>query len=250
MSCVVIVAERGDLLAALVQNRLEAQGDQVMMVPPGALGGLTVHLADDVFRVEKKRIGGILFRAIPDTTFSDGFEAADRSFCDAEVRALWLAAMHLDPVCALNRYDAAAWFEGPHWPVWRRRLIAGGIPVSPFTFSGDGSAGWWYPYRSFRPQTPPGPAAGRVLGSATSAAFSAQRTLAVDGEVLSGDGHASALAALRLLTKAGIRLAEVCTDSDGRVLTVDTLPLLADPSLAAEVSDRVAGIYHDHLHRR
>lgn len=249
MSCVVIVAERGDLLAALVQNRLEAQGDQVMAVPPGALGSLAVRLEGDAFQVEDERIGGILFRAIPDTTFSDGFEAADRSFCDAEVRAVWLAATHLDAVCALNRYDAAAWFEGPYWPVWRRRLIADGIPVSPFTFGGSGSADWWYPYRSHRPQALPGPAAGRVLGSATSAAYPAQRTLAVDGEVLVGDGCAAALSALRSLAEIGIRLAEVFTDGDGRVLAVDTLPLIADPALA-EVSDRIAGIYHDHLHRR
>jgi hypothetical protein len=250
MSCVVVVAESDDLLTALVKTSLEARGDQVMAVSPGALGGLAVRLEGDAFRVEDERIGGILFRATPDTTFSDGFEAADRSFCDAEVRALWLAAMSLDSVCALNRYDAAAWFEGPYWPVWRRRLIASGIPVSPFAFGGNGSAGWWYPYRSYRPQTLPGPAARRVLGSATSAAVPAQRTLAVDREVLAGDGCTSALAALRLLSEAGIRLAEVFTDRDGRLLAVDTLPLIADPSLAVEVSDRVVGIYHDHLHRR
>ena len=250
MSTVVVVAESDDLLAALVKTRLEAQGDQVMAVPPGALGSLTVCLEGDVFRVEGQCIGGILFRVIPDMTFSDSFAAADRGFCDAEVRALWLAAMHLDSVCAINRYDAAAWFEGPYWPIWRRRLIAGGIPVSPFTFGGGAQGEWWYPYRSHQPQTLPGPISRRVLGSATSAALPAQCILAVNGEVLVGDGHAPVLAALKLLSEAGIRLAEVLTDNDERVLAIDTQPLIVDPSLAAEVSGRLAGIYHDHLYRR
>ncbi len=247
--CVVIVCEDSDLLASHVQAHLTAQGDPVVKIRPGILGSLAIRLHDEHFWVAGQRVGGILFRSHPDATFSADFQPADRAFCDAEVRAVWLAAMHLDSVCAINRYDAAAWFEGAYWPVWRRRLIARGIPVSSFDCGESGAGEWWYPYRSDQPQPPPGPTARRMLGASVSSASPAQRTLAVNGEILAGDGPAGVVAAIEALAESGTRLVEVITDRAERVLAVDVQPLIADPALAELASKRLGAIYHAHLHR-
>ena len=88
----------------------------------------------------------MLFRVSPELTFSDEFEVSDQPFCDAEIRAIWLAALNLDSVLAVNKYDAMTWFEGSSWPVWRRKVIHVGIPVSKFLF-GDASLTHMYGIR-------------------------------------------------------------------------------------------------------
>lgn len=247
---VVIVAECNDLLASRVKTQLIAQGIPVAEARPGDLGSLTVHLQNEGFWVKGQRVGGILFRSPPDASFSADFQPADRAFCDTEVRAVWLAAMHLDSVCAINRYDAAAWFEGAFWPVWRRTLIARGVPVSPFDCDDRVAGEWWYPYRSYQPQPPPGPTARRLLGASVSSTLPAERTLAVNGEILAGERLANTVAAIETLAEAGIRLVEVITDRAGRVLAVATQPFITDPALAELISERLGAIYHAHLHRR
>ena len=250
VTTVVIVAENDDLLAANLKNRLIAQGDQVLAIPPGSLGSLAVCLEDERFRIAGQSVGGILFRTPPDATFSDGFQAGDRRFCDVEMRALWLAALQLDSVFTINRYDATVWFEGLHWPIWRRYLLAGGIPVSPFTFGGNVSSGWWYPYRSKRAQPLPGPATRRLLGTAVSGCSGVQSSLAVNGETVTGEKLSSVRATVELLTGLGIGFAEIFTDANERVLAIDTQPRISDLSLAELTSSRLATTYYEHLHRR
>lgn len=200
--------------------------------------------------LDSQRVSGILFRSTPEIAFSEDFAVADRAFCDAEVRAIWLAAMQLDSVCAINRYDPSAWFEGAGWPVWRQRLIAGGVPVSLFAFGGSVVKARWYPYQSYDHQALPGPGAAKIFGAAVTDALPEERALIVDGKILAGELPASAVSTPRVLAESGIRFAEVIADSAGRVLSVDTNPRITDISVASTVSTYLARMFHDYLYCR
>ncbi|MGB5051742.1 MAG: hypothetical protein WBO46_22540 [Caldilineaceae bacterium] len=250
VATVVIVAGNDDLLATNFKDRLIALGDRVLAIHPGALSSLAVCLENEKFQVAGQSVSGILFRTPPDATFSDSFQAGDRRFCDVEARALWLAALQLDSVFTINRYDASVWFEGLHWPAWRRCLLAGGIPVSSFAFGGNVSSGWWYPYRSKRAQPLPGSTTRRLLGTAVSDCSSVQSSLAVSGKIVTGEKLSSVLATVESLTGLGIGLSEIFTDAKERVLAIDTQPLIGDRSLAELTSNHLATTYYEHLHRR
>ncbi len=250
-SCLIIVSDYDDLLSNQVATTSEAQGVKVLRFLPNTLGDLNVCLRDDFFWVNGQPVGGILFRSSPNSTFSDGFDEDDQSFCDAEIRALWLAALHLDSILTMNQYDAAAWFEGSLWSSWRRCLIGAGIPVSPFAFGSVTSVeGLWYPYGSQKAREMPGQATRGILGSAIALARQKQVSLVINQEVLAGKTTPSILATASLLEGLGVRFSGIVTDYQDRLLTIITRPTISNTNLAKLVSHRITGMYYEHLHRR
>lgn len=249
--CVAVVSSHADSLASEVSATLRARGIRTRDVSPGALGTLHVDLREDVFSIDGQPVGGIFFRSSPDSTFSEGFLADDRSFCDAEIGATWLAALHLESIVAVNRYDAIAWFEGLDWPVWRRRLIEAGIPVSPFGFGEVRAEGplYWCPYKSCAVEVASDPATRGVLGSAVTSSVHKQTTLMVCNYVIRGEANSNVLDAGKLLHEAGVRLAQIATDLDGRILLVNTQPVISDIHSVKPAVDLLAGLYHAHLRR-
>ena len=247
--CFVAVSSTADTLAAAITANLEATGVRACRVEPAALGDLSVSLSGDTFTVDGKPVAGILFRSFPDTSFSNGFMADDQSFCDAEIGATWLAALQLESVFAVNRYTADIWFEACRWPCWRRLLVEAGIVVSEFAF-GDvetEDTHSWYPYASTTAETAPDRAARRVLGSAVTTAARKQTSVMVCGEVIAGDVQPAILDTTRLLDQVGIKLAEIETDFDGRILRVNAHPVITNAELLARASKLLITDYHAHL---
>jgi hypothetical protein len=249
---IVVISHSEDELSALITAILRKQGTRVMHIVPGALGSSQISLQGDVFLIDGWPISGVLFRASPESIFSDEFEASDQSFCDAEIRAVWLAALNLDVILAVNKYDAMTWFEGLGWPIWRRRLIDAGIPVSKFLF-GDTTLQTlrvWYPYTRQEGRPVPGDNTRRILGSALTVSTSIQNSLIIGKDIVAGRQAHSIQAAADLLADSGISIAEITTDVNDNILTVNTLPTISNVQIGNMVSHRVAEMFHAHLHSR
>jgi hypothetical protein len=248
---VIAISHEADGLAKQVVTTLLAQGVQALQIAPGALGDVIVLLREDGLWIDDQPVAGIFFRVFPDSTFSSGFAAEDRSFADSEIGAIWLAAMHLDSVLSINQYDAIAWFEALRWTVWHQRLMDAGIPVSPFLF-GDAqtdSSQTWYSYASGSAQAQPDRSTRRIFGAALTGSSPGQVSLAVCGDVIAGESYPSVLDAVRLLDSAGIRIAQITTDQERRVLHVDTLPVITQLELIHRTVERVVKLFHAHLRR-
>jgi hypothetical protein len=246
---VAIVSEVTDSLAKAVATSLKVQGVWTEEILPAALGDVRIVLRDDSLFVNGGRMGGIFFRASSDSNFSQGFVTEDRSFSDAEVRATWLAALNLQSIVAINRYDATAWFEGLRWTVWRRKLLQAGIPVCDFTF-GDVQTEhnvFWHPYTSDVSQSAPERSICRVLGSAISPSDAKHVSFAVCNQIISGCPKANLLATVRALSDVGVGLAEITTDSDDRILSVNPQPIILEPECLKRAVDLIVGFYYAHL---
>jgi len=249
---IVIVAHHDDLLSNSVVNSLLTQGINVIHSNPSTLNSLRVNMQDESFIVEDLEIFGILFRVSSDSNFSEGFVEEDRSFCDFEIKAAWLAALHLHSLKAVNRYNALSWFEGIHWPVWRRMLIEEGIPVSSFRF-GDPLAKnpySWYPYLSFNPRPVPSTATCKTLGAATTSNSQEQVNLFVCGEILFGKPNTAAIAAAELLEKEGVLIVEITTDLDQNILSVNSTPIIKDVEVVKRATHLIGDLFLAHLHDR
>lgn len=247
---ILVINHPEDRLSNSIATILQTQGVRVLQILPGALGSKEISLQGDLFCIESEPIRGILFRVPPQSTFSDDFAASDQSFCDAEIRAILLAALNLESMLAINKYDAMTWFEGIGWPTWRRKLIAAGIPVVEFQFGDSDLNGRhvWYPYASLEARLAPGNHSRKMLGSALTEKNPSQTSLIVGREIITGKQSPSILATAELLTNAGACIAEVATDIDDRVVTINTLPSISDVEINDMVSLKISEIFHAHLY--
>ncbi|MEL7361561.1 MAG: hypothetical protein AAFN13_05785 [Bacteroidota bacterium] len=250
--CIVIVGSSADALASAVAASLRRRGADVLCADPFDLTGLRVSLYEERFTVEDRRVGAIVFRAPPDMSFSRSFRAEDRSFCDAETRALWLAASHLPSVLAVNRYGAGAWFGGTGWTRWRGLFLEAGLPLAPFAF-GDVSDNeehyHWHPYAAGQAHVAPGRATRRTLGAALTPSEQAQVSLVVRGEVVEGEALPAVSEAAVLLQDIGIHVASIATDGKGRVLRVDALPVVERRASVQRSAHLISHLCHAHLRR-
>src|SRR5262245_54927082 len=120
---VAIVAADDDALAAGVGSALRAARVEVLWVFPDALAATPARLEGRRLWLAGRPVSGLLFRARRDAGSGAG--------CSPDARAVWLAALSLDGVLALNRCDAWAWFDSSSETLWRRVLLAAGVPLSP-----------------------------------------------------------------------------------------------------------------------
>jgi hypothetical protein len=248
------VVGQGDKLADGVIAALQRQQIRVIRVAPQQMADQAVLIDGNTFRLQRQPIDGILLRASPEGSYSDGFVPEDRSFSDTETRSMWLAATHLDTVVAVNRYDAEAWFGSVGWVKWRQVLREQNVPVAPFRFGDAGEQSvlyqHWYPYASARAQPAPERVTRRVLGAALAKSTQAEVKLAVCGRVIDGPAAPAAAEAAGILHEHGIHLASIATDSDGQVLTIDTLPAVQKAELIDRAAELLSGFYCEHLCRR
>ena len=252
LSCVVVVAYHDDPFSNRVAEILQGHEVTVLQVVPSNLARLNVLLKDDTFLVEHHPVKGIVFRVAPDRSFSGSFVQEDQGFCDAEIRAVWLAALHLESILAVNRYDATVWFENANWIIWRSRLIQAGIPVSPFYFGDFVQPGeWiWYPYKSYAPKTAPGRSTRRLLGTALTQVAEQQPVLVIGGQPVGQKINSTVEDATQLLMQWGVQVAQIWMDGQGCILKIDTLPNIFDPDVSKQAAVRIGELFYDHLHRR
>jgi len=251
-SYVAIVSNETEQLSKYVENALIERTIPVIRLTPGDLGDLQTSLQEEVFKIKGLQIRGLFFRVPTHSAFCLSFILEDQPFCDAEVRAAWLAACHLDSVLAINRYDAAAWFEGASWPIWRRKLIKARIPVSPFEMGDINSTdSWsWYPYGSCIPRSAPTRTIRRIFGTALTQRNQKNACLIVYNEVFSGKVNKVVLETYKLLETNGVCIAEISTDYEDNVICVNTQPKIDDDVIAEQVAQLIAGKLYEHLYRR
>jgi hypothetical protein len=249
---IVVISHPEDKLSVLITAILRSQGIRVMHILPGALTSSQISLRSNLLSISGFQIGGVLFRASPETPFSDEFELNDQPFCDAEIRAVLLAALNLESVLAVNKYDAMTWFEGLGWPVWRRKLIHAGIPVSEFQFGESAlqESGAWYPYGSQNARAAPGYYTKKALGSALTESVPVQHNFIIGKDIVVGERTVTMIDTAEFLANAGVYIAEVTTDIHDNILTVNTLPTISNDQIASLVSYRITEIFNAHLHSR
>lgn len=247
---VVVVSKGSDLLSKFFSEELHLKNIEVKEISEDILGDVQLSLKREVLTIEGHPIIGILFRAIPSSTFTKNFIDEDQRFCDAEIRATWLAALHLDSILVVNRYDAIAWFEGVNWPVWRRRFIQGGLPVSRFIFGDFNVKGrWsWYPYKYSLPYPPPSKIMCQFMGSALTPYVKRHASLVVCNEIVSGEEKPSAIAASNFLTNKGIQIAKITSDQKGLIVTVDTQPEISEARIAKRAAHVLFRWFYENLH--
>lgn len=245
---ILVISYPDDKLSRSVTRLLHAQGIQVLNTIPDTLGSRRISLQGDLLRIDGLPIGGVLFRVSPQSKFSDDFETFDQPFCDAEIRAILLAALNLDSILAINKYDATAWFEGLGWSTWRRALINSGIPVSELMFGDSPSKhlSVWYPYTGWEAKPVPGYHSKRILGSALTERGSLHNTLVLGKDIIAGKQVPSLIATVELLADMGISIADIVTDPSEKILTVNTIPLISDVFIE-DVSHRIMEMFHAHL---
>ncbi len=247
---VMVVGDHSDNLSRMVTDSLKSRNVPVKFIEPGKLASLPVLLKDDLFVVQEQLVRGILFRTSPDARFSHDYMPLDQAFCDAETKALWLAALNLGSVLAINQYDAVAWFEGTGWPTWRRRFLEAGLPVSPFFFGGSDQANSrkWHLYSSCETRDPPHSRVQQLLGSAIACSVQANSALILDGEVVQGNLPEAITEAPALLGEFGVSLAQLMTDESGYIKAVSTFPLPCEKLILKKLAHRISELFYDYLH--
>jgi hypothetical protein len=223
----------------------------VLELDGARLAETRITLGGGRLEVEGAPVAAVVFCCSSQSDFSAGFDAADQSFCDAEVRAQWLAVLRHPGLFAVNRVDAVAWFEAERWSLWRRSLGAAGLAVVPCELGarGDGSEGKvWLPFLGAAPRPLPGALAERALGCARIPQARWTSSTLACGAVVHGEDSAAARRAAVALARRGVELAELACDEQGRVAWVDTLPALDDSAALRAAADAIAARVEEHVH--
>lgn len=232
----------GDGLAAALARELATRGRQVLHLAGRSLVDAVLSIRGERLSVNDLPVDGVAFLAPPTSLARGLLEPSDDAFVAAEARALWLAALQLESVTVVNRYDADAWFRGAGWPVWRSRLRAAGVPVCPLAVGGAGRGDWsWLPWTSVRPRAMDSAAGFFMAAAAVSAAVPSQHLIVRGRSMGRGTPLPPRLAAA--LSAHGIELAEVWLDAKGRVVAVDPAPAPADPDVVAAAADLLADVF-------
>ena len=252
MTNIVLVSNEGDLLSKSLTHRLQRKNVIVHNFSPHDLGNLDVSLSDRYFSIGGNTIQGIFFRISPDSHFSSDFVKEDQQFCDAETRAVWLSALNLESIVTINRYDAVAWFQGIEWDTWRNKIIESEINVSSFVFGDNPTmeGGCWYPYSSSIARDIPGKTTRKILGCALSYSSQIQSNLVVCNHVITGNANVSVSSSSKMLERIGIQLAEITTDVDEHVVTINTIPKISNKKILKEVSEILVGVFLENMHSR
>ena len=250
-SAVVIVAGPADALAAEVRDVLTARGVRTRSYTPGALGTVDVSLTQR-FCADDVDVAAILWRVSPEMSLADSFQPVDRTFASAETAATWIAALSLDEVRVINRFDGQAWYSGLRSHYWRDRLAGAGVELTPTTV-GDESvpADWrWSPYTTGEPCDPPDPVVRRVLACACHEDFALHTFTVIAGEVVPARPPRNVIRTVELLDSWGVALATVDADDHGRVHRVCVLPRFEDRATLQTIAIRLAEELYAHCAAR
>jgi hypothetical protein len=248
----VLIAPSRDLVSNALAEHLRTRGQVILHCVPEEAGDLKINVGGDQCRINGQQVSGILFRALPTSGFAHSYGAADQTFCDSELSAVWLAILNLPSVWAANSYDAEAWYDGLRWITWHRKLQRIGIPVWSRTYGGvtaDASRRHWLPYTGSELQDALDAKTHALLGSALGLAQEARRCLVVCGQVIDGERSAVASEVLVHLDRWNLRLAEIAVDEQGRIGRLDPLPDIGEVNVARNAAERLAKGYYEHLCR-
>lgn len=247
MRNLLIVSYPGDKLSDAVERQSERVSMPVHKVHPNDLPDALLTVKDGSFFFNRNRVGAVLSRCPPKSFLSAKFADEDQDFSNAEVRALWLDALLMPSVFAVNRLDPIPFFDDSEWITWRYRLARAGVPVSPFSFGNIAdiqSNLLWLPHRSISLRNAPDPLMQRVIGGALTTSHISKRYFYVGDTILTDNPPQVMKAAQNVLIEGGLRMAEVVLDERQRVLTINPYPDFAKPERAADI---LVKDFYDHL---
>ncbi|MEM8950337.1 MAG: hypothetical protein AAGA21_04685 [Pseudomonadota bacterium] len=239
-----LVGSRDDPLIQAIDRQIPC-----LHLLPDDIVNHQLELDDDALKLDGWTIDMLLLRCHPDSIFGESFVEGDAAFVQGEMRALMLAACHLETVYAPVMPDAVTWYEGMSWPVWRRNLKEAETALAAFRFGGAQSRGSWVPYRYGGRRHKPGDQLATMLGIATTDDKVAETYLLFEGKPLGREAKRLNPDVGRILRERGIDLAEVAVTEQGAVMSVDVLPHL-EPSVADNVAARIMERVHDHRTHR
>jgi hypothetical protein len=238
----VVVGEANDLLAQALSASLTQRGLQAQFIDAADLALQPIQLRNTEARLNGRGIDVAVFLAEANRSFGGDFTVEDRDFCDAEVRAIWLALLNLPSVKTLTRWTAEEWASMGGWAIWRRRLSGAGIPLTSMSFGSapDAAAARWFPFTSTRTHTLPGGLGRRVLVPPLTGQEPVSSAIWCCGQVIAGPDLDVVRACGSVLENYGTRLASITLDEEGRVFACASRLHISDMTLAIRVADRAA----------
>ena len=228
-ACVLVVDDLTDSLAANVAGELRRHGVPVRHVLARTLGLLDLHVDRDEVLIDGAQLAAVFFRAGPWTQYAEGFRADDIGFASMEVSATWLAITARPTIVAVNRPDAELWTTRAEWAVWRRRLLAAGVPCVDLDVGAvDGPYSHWLPWGGGGVAQPPGSHSRRLFASALTNATSPRSAVWFAGRTFPDLPHPPELA--DFFGRHGIALAGISTDDHGRIALCTAHPQVDEPT--------------------
>jgi hypothetical protein len=247
-----IISAEGDQLSPAVSEKLKNKSIPVLFSYSNKISEVDFFLNSEKLFVNGKLITGILFRARPDSFFSESFVEQDQPFCDSEIGAVLLAALNLPSILAVNKYDARLWFDKSSWALWRSRYLHNQMKVSPFHFGSSelNGSSVWLPYNSFNFRVKPNFEIRKILGAALTRSHPLNKFLVVGKKIFHERSFFQLNDHIELLNEYGIFISEITTDSEGNIITVNTLPAFSDERIIDVSSNLLVYLYYDFLSRR
>lgn len=240
-ACALVVDDQADPLAAAVAAELERLRIAVRHIVASGLGLANLNFERDEVMFDGLRLTAVFFRAGPWTPFAEGFRADDASFASMEVSSAWLAIINRPTIAAVNRPDAELWTTRSEWAVWRRRLLAAGVPCIDLDVgSVDGEYAHWLPWGG-GVASPPGEAPRRLFASALTKATGLTSSVWFAGRTYPDTRCPPELGGV--LNRHGIELAGITVDDDGRMAAVTARPPVDEGTahvLAPLIAQRLA----------
>lgn len=241
MSIVVILGDPDhDALVDSLANHFTRWGQKTKTILPSETATAPWIVGKDVL-LNHESVCAVIDRCAAPEPLCRDFAATDVDFVHAEARALLFEVLSHPGVATVNRVDAVTWFATSTAWVWRARLRALGIEVSPLFHGGPLSdhsfahgafgAGEWLTHSGTLLRAPAA-SVRAAMGTAIVEAGPKHTKICCAGDIVGGGGCPNIDAAAGALFASGILLAALTVDEHGRIILVDTMPTTEDWRLA------------------
>jgi hypothetical protein len=248
----VVVGADADPLAEAVTASLSSRGVDTRRIDASQLALEALELDRDGATLGGRTIDAAVFLAEPTASFGGDFAREDAEFCDAEVRATWLALLNLPSIATVTRWTAEEWTSLGEWAIWRRRLLADGVACTALAFGMDPADGGtrWVPFSSSETHSLPGPAGRRMLVPPQTSAQPAGTSIWCCGRVVAGTDSQTVHRCGQVLERYGTRLASIVLDQDGAVFACASRLQVVDEPTVISIAESVADQLHADLSGR
>ena len=247
-----IVSKKNDQLSNYIIERLRDLNTPFLQTDPRRVSDLNLSLIDEKFYIERKLIKGIFLRAGPDSFYNNSFINQDSAFCNSEIGALLLAAVNLESILAINKCDAQLWFDKSTWTVWRNRFLQNDIKVANFKFgeSEFEKSTYWLPYNGTVIRESPEYEIRRELGAAVTDVPPSFKFLQIGKEILGNHCNVDVKDLTDFIINQGTFVSELLTDSEGNIISINTLPVIKSKNTLIKVSNLIAKEFYDFMLNR
>lgn len=247
-----VIGDKTDQLIHSIRENLP--GHQQLFIPKERLAEQQIQLDGRQLRVNDTPIEGVLFLALPTDNFSTDFINEDQHFCNTEMKALWLACLHLNNIFTINSYRSDAWFDGLTWIFWRRKLEKLGIETAPVRFGLQPEVEQmqqWLPYLNYSVKPIPDQAIIKFLGVASTNSSTVQKVTFYREDIVDSENRCPNITqAVRALNAEGVKLGAFTLDDQDRILQVSTNPYIENPRVAGLIVEKINLDINEYMYSR